>query len=178
MESQSLLTIKDLTYELAKKINAPISALPDIFHKIDGAYIESDQKGNIIYVIKERGEIIFQKKASNNDSNEINELLYSIFSDVIRIMSQQYELNNREGGKDTRRMLFSKEEDLMGELNEMWRIKKQIEHSEILGMNPFSDEDELRFELIVNLRANGMSLSEARKIACDKYPPHWSKFPT
>jgi hypothetical protein len=166
MTKYSLDEIKKKVYELAMKIDVPSNLLPTYGQQIWDAhpYIEVDNLF-MYYIISERGEE-YERKMTDN----IDELLYCIFSSVTFSMASDHELKNRIEDKDCRRIMFAKQEQLLGQLNDNWREKKSAEHQSILKTHPFDDLAGLRAAYFRQLRLKGLSESEIKKLAYTKYP--------
>lgn len=164
---QTLIRVKNKVEELTEIIKAPTELLPTYETSKDFAHphIELDNIGLYNYIIVERGQELERKTTSN-----LNELLYWIFNDVTFTMACDYELKNREKGKDFRRIMFAKQEELLGILDKNWKVKQINEHNEILKRNPFDDLAGLRATYCGELRAKGLSESEIDKLAYEKYP--------
>jgi hypothetical protein len=109
--------------------------LPDIGKQMwyDNRYIAVDTSGLMCYVTSERG--VETRKKTNNR----NELLYWIFESVTFSMACHYELKNRAEDKDCRRIMFAKQEELLGMLSESWQQKTMQIHRQILEEHPFND---------------------------------------
>ena len=164
---KNLTEIQTLANELAKKINAPTYLLPTFSSPIGDATpnIEIDNAGLYNYVISERGNE-YERKITP----DLNDLLYWIFSSVTFSMASEYELKNRIEDKDSRRIMFEKQEELLGILNKDWEEKERKEHQSILVISPFDDLAGLRATYYGELRAKGLSDSEVDKLAYEKYP--------
>jgi hypothetical protein len=136
MTRLSLDDIKKKVDELAAKINAPTDLQPTYGYSRDFAYphIEVDNVGLLHYVIIERGEELSRKTTDNLDM-----LLFWIFSNLTFSMACDYELNNRQEDKDFRRILFEKQEEILGQLSDTWRQKENEEHKRILKDHPYND---------------------------------------
>ena len=167
MTKYSLSDIKKKIDELALKINAPTRLLPSYGQQDFGkwCYIDVDRKGYMFYIsVEDRGKEYEQK------TSEIDDLLYWIFDNVTFSMACDYELKNRIEDKDNRRMIFDKQETLLGELNEAWRETKRNTHQHILKSYPFDDLAGLRATFCGQLRKQGYSETEIKKMAYEKYP--------
>lgn len=136
MSSVSLGDIKKTVEELASKINAPGNLLPDYGRTRDGAYphIEADAAGFLHFVVIERGEELERKT-----TKDLNELLYWIFDSITFSMSVDFELKHRMRRKDSRRIMFARQEELLGILDNSWQQKQQEAHEKIIRKNPFTD---------------------------------------
>ena len=87
------------------------------------------------FIISERGA-----ENVHNKTKDINQLLYWIFNPIIFEIAIEYELDNREEGVDFRKMIFSKELELMGKIKPLWRQWKAKEIEEILKENPYNNK--------------------------------------
>ena len=167
MKAHSLKDIEKKVNELALKINAPSILLPTYGHSMGEATpcIEVDESGYMLYVISERGRELERRK-----TNIIDDLLYWIFASVTFSMSCNYELKNRVGNKDCRRIIFDKQEELLGQLNETWKEREREKHQRILKLHPFDDLAGLRATFSGQLRKQGYTEIEIEKTAYEKYP--------
>jgi hypothetical protein len=159
--------VKASVDDLAVKINAPANLLPTYGYSQDFAYphIEVDNVGLLHFVIVERGQELDRKTTDNLDS-----LLYWIFSGVTFSMSGDYELNHRREDKDSRRIRFAKQKELIGTLNKNWREKLNEEHNNILKRFPYDDFAGLRATYCRQLREQGYAEDELERLAYEKYP--------
>jgi hypothetical protein len=167
MAKYSLDDIKKKVDELALKINAPTNLLPSYGQENWDAhpYIDVDNLGFMFYIISERGQEYERKM-----TDKVDDLLYWIFAGVTFSMSCDYELKNRIEDKDCRRIMFDKQEQLLGQLSDTWRLKENAEHQSILKNHPFDDLASLRATYCGQLRQQGYSEVEIKKIAYEKYP--------
>lgn len=152
---------------MAGKIDAPANLLP-IFKKSNGEQsplIEIDNTGKLHYVHIERG-----RESDRKTTTEIDELMFWIFNDVTFSLSTQYELENRIENKDCRRLIFSKQEELLGLINNDWKAREKKNHENILKNHPFDDFASIRAHFSKELRDGGMANDAAREKACDKHP--------
>ena len=163
----SLQDIKDKTEKLALRIDAPADLLPTYGHSRDFGYphIEVDSAGLMHYVVVERGQELERKTTS-----DLDQLLYWIFADVTFSMAGKFEVKNRIRDKDSRRMMFAKQEELLGILSNPWRQKEREEHQRILERHPFDDLAGLRAIYCGQLRQQGYTETEINKLAYDRYP--------
>ncbi len=152
---------------MAEIIRVPTNLLPSYGYSNDGAHphIEVDNFGRLHYVIIERAEELERKT-----TDKLDDLLYWIFSSVTFSLACDFELKNRIEDKDCRRILFEKQEELLGQLNENWRLKEIAEHQEMLKKHPFDDLAGLRATYCGQLRKQGVAETEINKLAYTKYP--------
>jgi hypothetical protein len=164
---KTLSEIQNLAQDLASRIKAPTYLLPTFSSPIGDATpnIEVDNSGLYHFVISERGTEYDRKITS-----DLNDLMYWIFSSVTFSMACDYELQNRIEDKDSRRIMFAKQEELLELLNKDWAEKERKEHQSILCSYPFDDLAGLRATYCGELRAKGLSESEIDKKAYEKYP--------
>ncbi len=86
------------------------------------------------YVSCERGRENERRIASGED-----EILYWLLSDIVFGLACDFELKHRVKGRSFRRLLFSKELELMRTLNVQWEVRKRNEINEILAKAPYDD---------------------------------------
>jgi len=167
MIKYSLDDIRKKVDELALKIEAPTNLLPNYGEPDWNAhpYIEVDNLGMMFYIISERGQ-----EYERRVTDKIDDLLYWIFANVTFSMACDYELRNRIEDKDFRRIMFDKQEELLGQLSDTWRQKEYVEHQIILKTHPFDDLASLRATYFGQLRQQGLSETEINKMAYEKYP--------
>lgn len=158
----SLDVVKKKVDELAAIINAPADLLPTYGYSRDFAYphIEIDQFGCFSFVVIERGQEL-ERRATD----VVDTLLYWIFSGVTFTMACNYELKHRVEDNDSRRIIFSKQEELLGILNDSWRRLEHEEYQIILKKYPFDDLAGLRATYFRQLRKQGYPEKEIEKLA-------------
>src|SRR5690349_5872192 len=83
------------------------------------------------FVASERGTE-FDRRSTNDPS----ELLYWIFSGITHSMASSYEVTHRVRGQSFRRLMFSKQLELLQELNPEWAAKRKKEIDAILLKHP------------------------------------------
>ena len=167
MTKYSLDDIVTTIAALAAKINAPYGSLPTYNFPIGDAtpYIEVDDEGFMYFIISERGTEFSREKFDN-----IDDFLYRIFSRATFSMACSYELKHRIEGKDCRRIIFAKQEELLGQLNETWRERRYARHQLFLKAAPYDDLAGLRATYCRELRNQGYSEEDIDKISYAKYP--------
>ncbi len=164
---KKITEIEKIVKQLAEKINAPSYYLPTFsLPKGDATpNIEVDSSGLYNYVISERGT-----EYERRITSDFNDLLYWIFASVTFSMACDFELKNRVKNRDFRRIMFAKQEELLGILDRDWEEKERKEHQSILMNSPLDDLVGLRATYCRELRAKGLSESEIDKLAYEKYP--------
>ncbi len=164
--SKSLDGIRKAVAELAERIEAPASLLPTYGRSMDTArpHIEVDQRG-LHFVVRERGQE--QERRTTNDPSE---LAYWIFQTVTFSMASNFELHHRNEGEDFRRILFSKQEELLAQLDSSWRSRLQAHLSQVLKTAPFDDQSSMRVQYYKQLSDDGADADKAWSLACEKHP--------
>lgn len=131
----SIRELQSIIDELGARIDAPkplliiLSAPAD-----DGAPYVEIHENSFSYVSSERGYEIYRKSTSSLD-----ELLYWIMARAVRQMAVKYELENRAGNCDTRRLYFSRFIQLLGEIKPEWAELARLDIDEILKSSPYID---------------------------------------
>ncbi|UCZ73547.1 immunity 63 family protein [Dickeya zeae] len=131
----SISEIREKVYELGLKICIPKERL-HVFDVSpgDGRPHISFDNNRYNYIYEERG-VEFEIKSTD----DVNELLYWIMSDVVYGVAFQYELEHRIEHVDGRRIVFPRVVQLMSKLNSSWASRAHEEIIEILARNPYSD---------------------------------------
>jgi len=128
--------IQNEVQKLAKVIGASQDQLPTYGETRDLGYahIEVDDL-HYHYIYVERGQELERKSTQNFD-----ELLYFIFFDATHNIAINYELSNRIENKDSRRIWFAKQIELMYSLSPEFGSKVEAHISKILKFHPYDDE--------------------------------------
>jgi hypothetical protein len=132
----TLDTVQRAVNILGEKIGASGYNLPTYGKSEDFArpHIEINARG-YHYVVVERGNEIQRKT-----THDIYELLYWIFSHITFNLAIEYERSHRIPSKDSRRLAFQKQEELLGILDEDWKRREEARHNQILEIHPFIDK--------------------------------------
>lgn len=128
--------IRDLVRKMGESIHAPYSLLsvPDKPTGTGAPHVEISD-GKYEYVVTERG-FEFSRKTTIN----LNELLYWIFDGIAFSMAVDYELNHRQVGVDSRRLIFLKHLEILQLLNSEWADLTRREMVETLKNAPYRDD--------------------------------------
>jgi hypothetical protein len=129
------------TYELLRKpasVDGIYEELDVYFgekipNNMEGAYAFSDELG-YHYAFTEKGRI-----RSHRISDDLFDVSYWIFADLIFRMALNYATNHQQPNQDFRRVLFAKETELFGAIGENYLKRAQIAIDETLKDNPFND---------------------------------------
>ncbi|AFM12670.1 immunity 63 family protein [Turneriella parva] len=166
MNHLSLLQIKNLVRKKAMLISAPNNYLPSFGKPTYDAHphIElNNQKYH--YVILERG-----KESERRSTPDLEEFFYWIFKAITWSMAVDFELSNRIIGEDCRRMIFQKQSELLGALDQNWQRRFGSETAQLLQQFPFDDVAGLRASYSGRLRKKGFAESTIEKLAFRKFP--------
>lgn len=131
----SICELQSIVDELGAKIDAPkplliiLSAPAD-----DGAPYVEIHENSFSYVSSERGCEMYRKSTSS-----LEELLYLIMIRAVRQMAVKYELENRVGNCDTRRLYFFILIKLLGEIRPEWAELARLDVNEVLKSSPYMD---------------------------------------
>ena len=148
-QAQSLDDIRNVVTVLAAKVDARPSAFPT-FGSSDHSsspHIECS-RDRFDYVVCEH-EIEFERQSTD----DIHVLLYWIFKDVTFALACDFELAHRKPRTDCRRLIFSRDEELMALINDGWAERLAAEHEAILKEHPFDDLAVERADFCGQLRA-------------------------
>ena len=98
-------------------------------------HVEIDDKG-YHYVIWERGS-----EHERRTTEELDELLYWLMSDIIFQMASEFELDHRVLDQDFRRLLFKAQLTLLKKINADFYERGKEEINEILIDAPYDDPE-------------------------------------
>ncbi len=163
---KNLAKIKLEIKRLAKLVDAGQELLPSYGYS-EGTgrpHIEVDASG-YHYVESERGE-----EFDRWTTEELDELLYAVFSSVTFSMACTYELRHGVPEEESRRVIFARQIELMSTLSAKWAERLSREIEKIVRLFPFDDNSHARAVLTKGLRDQGHSPEDAWRIACEKYP--------
>lgn len=127
--------IQEMVWELAARIDAPKS-LTTVFSRSpqDGRPHVEIHGDEFWLVTEERGSVFSVQKTENADI-----LLYWLFRSITSRMAQEYELQHRDERQDPRRIIFSKQLELMAKLSSSWHNLLKHEIETICVANPYID---------------------------------------
>ncbi|HST58310.1 MAG TPA: Imm63 family immunity protein [Longimicrobium sp.] len=101
---------------------------------VDGAPHVERVDGRYQYVVTERGKELERRTTEDED-----ELLYWLISDVTQGVAIQLEARRRIRGQDSRRQWFAKDVELLSKLRPEWGDRKRAEYAQVLSKYPFRD---------------------------------------
>lgn len=94
---------------------------------------------------------------------DLNELLYNIFQEVTFSEACNYELKNRIRYQDNRRLMFSKQLELLKYVDSDFADRQKLEIDKILLSNPFDDSHHSLFDLIDDFENIALELDKIYK---------------
>lgn len=132
---KNLNEIQKIITEIGKKIDAPKNLLT-IFSspQSDAAPYIKTNNNEYLYIIEERGNTL---KIKSTDDFDL--LLYWLVKDIVFSMSTEYELNHRHENKDSRRIIFEHELQLLKKINNEWLKRREGEIENTLNNAPYED---------------------------------------
>jgi len=132
---KSLADIQADVLRLAEQHGIADKDLPTFGRSRDGGYPHIEVgAGTYHYVNVERGEEI-----SRLSTREYDELLYWVCADLTHGMAFAFELRHRVAGRDSRRMAFERQLDLLVRISPAMADRRAEEIGEILVKSPYVD---------------------------------------
>jgi hypothetical protein len=132
----TLARIQSRVKELATLIQAPDDVLPTFGTSEDSARPHVEVVGELpYYVVVERGRELVREGFVDEHA-----LLERIFGAVTFAMALRFEVQNRRGNEDGRRLLFARKLELLARLDPKWSERERACLLEILRVHPFSDD--------------------------------------
>ena len=116
-----------LLYE--SKLYPIFSSTGNVFSDGGTIYISNNEYH---YVIMERG-----KENKHYRSLDINDILYPLFEGITFSLASKYELKNRSEKEDPRKLLWSKQLELLGKIDPLFKERCQKEIDSILKIAPY-----------------------------------------
>ena len=129
--------VRKLIYKHGEKIGLPydsklypvFSSTGNVFSDGGTIYISNNEYH---YVIMERG-----KENKHYRSLDINDILYPLFEGITFSLASKYELKNRSEKEDPRKLLWSKQLELLGKIDPLFKERCQKEIDSILIIAPY-----------------------------------------
>ena len=152
---------------MALRINPPASAMPtyDNFRDDGTPNIEVS---NSVYYYRARDR---DTETMNQQTADLNLLLYWIFRDITFSMACKYELTFRNYNQDSRRIMFKRQVELLTQLSPEWGERGAREQAKILEQSPFNDDYDARAVYAQELEKQGVPPEVRWKMVKEKYPP-------
>jgi len=133
----SLKEVKNKVYELGEIIGLKSDShlfpmfLEDNRGCGDGASIHIEES-KYCYLVMERGQIV-----KKHESENLDEILYHLFSDITFSLAVDYEVRHRNKEEDFRRIMFAKQLELLQKINENYCKKREEQIADILQKHPY-----------------------------------------
>ncbi len=131
MAQPTLAEIQAEVERLAAVIDAPPGLLPTFGTSRHGVHAEIEMHGEdslqMSWVVRERGE-----ERERHTTLDLDELLYWVFRAVTSSMASQWEVAHRVEGQDFRKLMFTKEFELLGTLNPSWAERRRAELGDLV----------------------------------------------
>ena len=119
----TLGALEAVVQALGNQLGAPAELLPTFGHNRDFAYPEVRvSTAGYHWVIVERG-----REEENLVFQQVEELLFIVFSSVTFSMASTYEVHHRIEGQDSRILLFAKQVELLAQLDASWAARRRAE---------------------------------------------------
>lgn len=125
--------ILKMSYRIAVNENSDLlplfSKTEDVYN--EGASVYIDDKYH--YVIMERGRVY-----KHYESDVLEDVLYPLFKNVTFSLAQEYEVHHRKKEEDFRKLMWEKQLELLGRIDEKFADMRKSEIEEILKIAPYS----------------------------------------
>jgi Immunity protein 63 len=166
---RAMMTLNEIKAQvdlLASRVGASGYILPTYGRTEDGArpHVEVDPRG-YHYVVVERGQ-----ELERLTTNDLDELLYTIFKSITFSLATDYELKRRMEDQDCRRILFQRQVELLSVLSPQWGERELRNHKQTLQQHPYDDNASIRADLTKEYRDQGYPPEVAQRMACERYP--------
>ena len=152
---------------VARYVGVSASQLPTYGYSSDQSgrpHLEL-QSATWSYVVGERGS-----EFERRQTRDPKELLYWVFPSVTHEMAFNFELQNRTDNRDSRRVGFARQLELLGSLDDGWAARELERQRAVLTEHPYDDAASERAQRSKSLRDAGHSESEVWGTACSEYP--------
>jgi hypothetical protein len=100
----------------------------------DGSAHVEFNDGRYQYVVTDRGVEFKRRSASGMD-----EIMYWLARDESFSQACDFELQNRIPNRDSRRLIFAKQNEILARVDPQWAARSEREQEEILRNHPFND---------------------------------------
>jgi hypothetical protein len=163
---KSIAEVKKIIQQIAKKIGAKKEDVPTFLKSQDFGRPHIEIKNSkYAYVVIEKGHEI-----SRAETSKLDELLYLVFFDITLSMATEFELQNRIPNQDSRKIIYKKQEEILGNLSTEWKIRCLEYNKNLQKNNPFDDSSLERALLYKELRERGHSEFEIETLVRKKFP--------
>ena len=129
--------VRKLIYKHGEKIGLPYdSKLYPIFSSTGNVFSD----GGTIYISNNEYHYVIMERGKENKlyrSLDINDILYPLFEGITFSLASKYELKNRNEKEDPRKLLWSKQLELLGKIDPLFKERCQKEIDSILKIAPY-----------------------------------------
>lgn len=101
----------------------------------DGSPHVEFSDGQYHYIVTERG-----LELERRTTTDVREIAFWMLNDLTFWMGVDHELNNRVEARDCRRIIFSKQLELMQQADTQFAKRREMQIAETLAKNPFNDQ--------------------------------------
>jgi hypothetical protein len=132
----TLAQFEAVVRRLAAQIGAPEHTLPTFTTCRGDATPHIEVRGDgFHFVVSERGE-----EYERVVSRDAKEILYLVFEPIAFSMASSYEVEHRVPGVDSRRLLFKRQLELLGQLDSSWQRRCKKKQRDVLRRHPYRDD--------------------------------------
>jgi hypothetical protein len=133
----SIEEIKKKVARIAKIIDAPISELLTFgISRDDGTPCVQISQDMYYYIVRDRNAITLKKQ-----TNDVNELLYWAFTGITSEMAETYAISHPNINGFSRKVKFSRQIQLLDQIDKQWSAKREQEINELLSQYPYTDSE-------------------------------------
>lgn len=135
MRCLNIEEIENRVLQLAKRINAPISIIPNFGYTKDFGHPHIEVNGDgYHFIVVERGT-----EWERKTTERLSELLYWTFEHITSSMAWDFERQNRIPNQDARILAFKKQLELMDKIDHEYAQKLRYEINQILTIAPYQN---------------------------------------
>lgn len=156
--------VRKLIYKHGEKIGLPYdSKLYPIFSSTGKVFSD----GGTIYISNNEYHYVIMERGKENKhyrSLDINDILYPLFEGITFSLASKYELKNRNEKEDPRKLLWSKQLELLGKIDPLFKERCQKEIDSILKIAPYKKCNWQKIDVYVGncqYNSNPILLSES-----------------
>lgn len=133
--------IKKEIFKMGRKIGLnDESKLYPMFSRTSAVFSE----GASIYTENSKYYYVFMERGHINkcyESENLEEILYLLFESITFKLASDYELHHRLEEQDSRRLIWTKQLELLERIDKSFKKRCKAEIEEILKIAPFNDEN-------------------------------------
>jgi len=92
-------------------------------------------------VFIEENKYHFIVNGNQSSTENLEEFLYLVFQEMTKQMGHIYEVEHRNPKLDSRRIAFQRQLEILENLNEEWKKRREKEIEELLHWYPYNDKE-------------------------------------